>query len=193
MYNHNKAQQSKNRVHISWDILYIIIAPWNLHLPTAMPWGNIVNTLQWRHDAMASQITSPTIVSSAVHSGADDETSKLRGTGLCAGNSPVTGEFPTQRASNAEYVSIWWRHHEHSKHAMQCGTSVILESISGICYESLATRLFVQQHIQTKKKTKFKIQDLPSAFLPVRETTGYRWFPLTKDPECWKRFLVMAS
>ena len=25
MYNHNKAQQSKNRVHISWDILYILI------------------------------------------------------------------------------------------------------------------------------------------------------------------------
>ena len=23
MYNHNKAQQSKNRVHISWDILYL--------------------------------------------------------------------------------------------------------------------------------------------------------------------------
>ena len=23
MYNHNKAQQSKNRVYISWDILYI--------------------------------------------------------------------------------------------------------------------------------------------------------------------------
>ena len=25
MYNHNKAQQSKNRVHISWDILYSIL------------------------------------------------------------------------------------------------------------------------------------------------------------------------
>ena len=25
MYNHNKAQQSKNRVHISWDILYLLI------------------------------------------------------------------------------------------------------------------------------------------------------------------------
>ena len=23
MYNHNKAQQSKNPVHISWDILYL--------------------------------------------------------------------------------------------------------------------------------------------------------------------------
>ena len=39
------------------------------------------------------------------------KTSKLRVTGLCDGNSPVTGEFPTQRASNAEKVSIWWRHH----------------------------------------------------------------------------------
>ena len=40
------------------------------------------------------------------------KTSKLRVTGLCAGNSPVTGEFPAQMASNAENVSIWWRHHE---------------------------------------------------------------------------------
>ena len=34
------------------------------------------------------------------------KTSKLRVTGLCEGNSPVTGEFPTQKASNAENVSI---------------------------------------------------------------------------------------
>ena len=40
------------------------------------------------------------------------KTSKLRVTGLCAGNSPVTSEFPAQRASNAENVSIWWRHRE---------------------------------------------------------------------------------
>ena len=39
------------------------------------------------------------------------KTSKLRVTGLCAGNSPVTGEFPAQMASYAENVSIWWRHH----------------------------------------------------------------------------------
>ena len=24
----------------------------------------------------------------------------------------MTGEFPTQMASNAENVSIWWRHHD---------------------------------------------------------------------------------
>ena len=40
-----------------------------------------------------------------------NKTSKLRVTGLCEGNSPLTGEFPTQRTSNAENVSIWWRHH----------------------------------------------------------------------------------
>ena len=39
------------------------------------------------------------------------ETSKIRVTGLCAGNSTVTNEFPAQRASNAENVSIWWHHH----------------------------------------------------------------------------------
>ena len=39
------------------------------------------------------------------------KTSKLRVTGLCAGNSPGTGEFPAEMASYAENVSIWWRHH----------------------------------------------------------------------------------
>ena len=39
------------------------------------------------------------------------KTSKLRVTGLSAGNSPGTGEFPPQMASNAENVSIWWRRH----------------------------------------------------------------------------------
>ena len=38
-------------------------------------------------------------------------TAKLRVTGLCEGNSPVTGEFPTQRACIAENLSICWRHH----------------------------------------------------------------------------------
>ena len=42
------------------------------------------------------------------------KTSKLCVTGLCEGNSPVIGEFPSQRASNAENVSIWWRHQEHT-------------------------------------------------------------------------------
>ena len=61
---------------------------------------------------MAFKITSLTIVNWTVYSGAEGaKTSKLRIIGLCAENSPVSGEFPAQRASNAENVSIWWRHH----------------------------------------------------------------------------------
>ena len=58
--------------------------------------------------AIASQITSLTIVYSTVYSDADQiKKSKLRVTGL----SPETGEFPAKMATNAENVSIWWRHH----------------------------------------------------------------------------------
>ena len=42
------------------------------------------------------------------------ETSKLCVTGLCAANSPGTGEFSAQMASYAENVSIWWRHNDIS-------------------------------------------------------------------------------
>ena len=65
--------------------------------------------------AIASQITSLTIVYPTVYSDEDQRKhSKLHVTGLCAGNSPVTGEFPAQMASNAENVSIWWRHRDIS-------------------------------------------------------------------------------
>ena len=47
---------------------------------------------------MASQITSLTIVC-RIFRRRSKKTSKLRVTGLCAGNSPVTSEFPAQRAS----------------------------------------------------------------------------------------------
>ena len=60
--------------------------------------------------AMASQITGVSIVYLTVSSGADHR--KLALLALCARNSLVTGEFPAQRASNAENVYIWCRHHE---------------------------------------------------------------------------------
>ena len=40
------------------------------------------------------------------------KTSRLRVTGLFEGNPPMTGGFPSQKASNTENVSIWWCHHD---------------------------------------------------------------------------------
>ena len=57
---------------------------------------------------IASQITSLTIgLLNCLFGRRSKKTSKLRVTGLCVGNSPGTGEFPAQMASNAEKVPIW--------------------------------------------------------------------------------------
>ena len=53
--------------------------------------------------AMTSEITNLTLVHSTVYSRRrSKQTSKLRVSGLCAGNSPVTGEFSAKKASNAK-------------------------------------------------------------------------------------------
>ena len=53
------------------------------------------------------------------------KTPKLRVTGRCAGNSPGTGEFPAQMASNAENASIWWRHHGIPRNTFLVGASFV--------------------------------------------------------------------
>ena len=63
-------------------------------------------------EAMASQITGVSVVYSNVCSDSDKKKSNHSVTGLYERNSPVTGEFPAQRDSNAENASIWWRHHK---------------------------------------------------------------------------------
>ena len=60
--------------------------------------------------AMAFKITTVSIVYNRLFRRRSKKTSELCVTGLCEGNSPVTGEFPTKRAINAKNASIWWRH-----------------------------------------------------------------------------------
>ena len=70
-------------------------------------------SLQWRHnerDGVAHHWRLDYLLN-RLFGHRSKKISKLRVTGLCEGNSPVTGEFPSQRASDAENVSIWWCHH----------------------------------------------------------------------------------
>ena len=60
------------------------------------------------------------------------KTLKLRVTGLCVGNSPVTGEFPAQMASNTENVSIWWRHHGLMGYVTLAAGTLYLSSVAEI-------------------------------------------------------------
>ena len=70
---------------------------------------------------VASQITSLTIVYLTVYSGTDHR--KHQSSASLALDSSVIGEFPAQRASNAENVSIWWRHHVISMRDSSSGLS----------------------------------------------------------------------
>ena len=64
--------------------------------------------LQWRHNGRdgVSNHQPLDCLLNRLFRRRSKKTSKLRVTGFCAGNSPGTGEFPAQRASNAENVSI---------------------------------------------------------------------------------------
>ena len=78
--------------------------PWNFfHTPEfhGIPWNSMASNHQ-SHDCLLNRLFRRR----------SKKTSKFLVTGLCAGNSPETGEFPPQMASNAESVSIWWRHND---------------------------------------------------------------------------------
>ena len=70
-------------------------------------------SLQWRHNGRTgvSNHQPRDCLLNRLFGRRFKKTSKLRVTGLCAGNSPMTDEFPAQMASTADNVSIWWRHH----------------------------------------------------------------------------------
>ena len=69
--------------------------------------------LQWRHnerDGVSNHQPHDCLLKRLFFRHRWKKTPKLCVTGLCGGNSPVTGEFPAQRASNAKNF-LSWRHH----------------------------------------------------------------------------------
>ena len=73
--------------------------------------------LQWRHNESDGDSNHRRLnyLLKCLFRHRSKEIPKLRVTGPCEGNSAVTGES-RQMASDAENVSIWWRHHHYEKH-----------------------------------------------------------------------------
>ena len=72
--------------------------------------------------------------------------------------SPMTGEFPSQRTSNAENVSIWWRHHDIS-HINLWRTSLRhaylftrFATVSAICPTHITSSFSVHKAVVVKYK-----------------------------------------
>ena len=97
--------------------------------------------LQWRHNGRNCVSNNQThdCLLNRLFRRRSKKTSKLRVTGLCAGNSPVTGEFPAQMAGNAENVSIWWRHHGIANKSQTNTTMHFSGNISNIYREKYLT------------------------------------------------------
>ena len=76
-----------------------------------------IYTLEWRHYGLdgLSNYQPHHCLLNRLFKRRSNKISKHRVTGLCVGNSPVTGEFPAQMASNAENVSNWLRPHIYDR------------------------------------------------------------------------------
>ena len=75
--------------------------------------AHLWRTLQWRHkgrDSVSNHQPRDCLLNRLFRR-RSKKTSKHPVIGLCAGNSPLTGEFPAQMASDAENASIWWPQH----------------------------------------------------------------------------------
>ena len=81
-------------------------------------------SLQWRHNGHygVSNHQPRDCLLNRLFRRRSKKTSKLGVTGFSAGNSPGTVELQAQMASNAENVSIRWRHHIRRKvdHSTKC-------------------------------------------------------------------------
>ena len=96
------------------------LSKWQMTVQQVMEIENFTKSLRWRHNGRDSVLNHQPYdcLLNRLFRRRWKKTPKLRVTGLCAGNSPETGEFPAQMASNAENVSIWWRH--HGTFSVQC-------------------------------------------------------------------------
>ena len=95
--------------------------------------------------AMASQITSLTIIYATVYSGAIQRKHQSSASlaSVCARNSPVTGKFPAQMACNAENVYLWWRHHELTNDTKPLNLASTYKRFEMTKNDCLLTHLFV--------------------------------------------------
>ena len=81
-----------------------------IHFRTA-----VSRTVQWRHNErhdVSNHLRLDCLLKRLVRRRSKKTSKQFRVTGLCEGNPPVTGAFPSQRASTTEKVSIRWRRQE---------------------------------------------------------------------------------
>ena len=122
-------QEDMNNLY-SLDVTHDDATAWGRHSSRELQWRHNERdgvSNQWRLDCLLNRLFRRR----------SKKTSKHHVTGLCEGNSLVTGEFPAQRASYAEDVSSWWRHHGFSALLELCVPIITWWSVLYTCWNSL--------------------------------------------------------
>ena len=126
-------------------------------------------------NAMASQLNR------LVRRRRSKKTSKLRVTGLCEGNSPVAGEFPTQKASYAKcfhlMTSSWSPINHNSVITVPCHRCMMVFSWYQLC-----TNLHVPEKL-TKIASQYQRLTVPVASQYLFRTGG----PWIQHGNRWRR------
>ena len=110
-YRRNNVKPLSELILICWDTINVYN---QIKKNFIVLYGSTFITLRWRrngHDGVSNHQHHHCSLNN-LFGRRSKKTSKLRVTGLCAGNSPGTAEFRAQKASNAENISIWWHHHD---------------------------------------------------------------------------------
>ena len=135
-----------------------------IHWPSQWKWQDFKHrdkiSLQWRYnerDGVSNHQPHDCLLNNLFRR-RSNKTSKIRITGLCEVNPPVIGGIPSQWASNAENVSIWWRHR-----------AFVLKEVgmifSGIFYMMKVWHLFRREFpriLMTWRTTRVRISNVKS-------------------------------
>ena len=146
------------------------------------------NTLQWSHNERDGVLSLAFRWFAQPFDQAQiKENIKVRRHRLWWGNSPVTGEFPAQRASDADNVSISWRHHSLQIYYMADGG---LASLAAWHCESLFSIRRVQQRQQWRYLSMYKHEAGFLRWMITRQTRpGWALMPSQRRTIQWNSIL----
>ena len=120
-------------------------------VPLKQSWS----TLQWGHNdpnGVANHRRFDCLLSRFFRRRSENS-SKPRVNGLCGGHPPVTGGVPSQRVSNVENVSIWWRHHGIGKCIIQISTNITTTKQSTANHAHTSWEILQSPEITDTKQT----------------------------------------